>query len=113
MVLSHGQRQTGRITRCRAETDGAFHDIPAVVNAPGATSRLEIDFFARSLSNISDVIISRYRIECGAPGVANADIPNLRPSIRSSDKWVRRWNRIGRGATGFDIDSQELTAQDT
>src|SRR5205823_13859664 len=79
----------------------ALHSFPTRRSsdlATRTTGRLEIDFFARSLPNVSDVIISGYRIECRTPGVANTDIPNLRPGIGSSDKWIRRWNRISHGA---------------
>ena len=57
--------------------DEALAAIPAVIQTARAAGRLEIDLFARQLADVADPQIPRLTVEGDAPGVAQAETPDL------------------------------------
>src|SRR5947207_32147 len=111
IVLGHRECQTSRIAGGRAKTKAAFHDVPSVVSATCAASRLDVHFFAGRLAYIGDVIVSRGLVEGGTPRITQTQCPNFVSRIGISYVRVSRRDCVGRRIAAFDVNSQELTAQ--
>src|SRR5207249_5123596 len=74
-VAGRNARGTSRAPARAAER--SLHDLPAVVLAPRARPRLEIDLLAGALADVGDVEVARRPVEGEAPGVAQPLRPDL------------------------------------
>src|SRR5437868_182226 len=95
---------------------GPFPAIPAVVLAAGAPGRLEIDLLPVPLPDVGDVEVVRRTVEAEAPGVAQAEGPDLGGAGRGAGEGVARRDgvvavRICGEAVAVDVDAQDLAQQ--
>ena len=87
----------------------ALADLPFVVfTAPGARC-LEIDLLPGVLSDIADVEVMGFRVEGEAPGIAQADSPDLVAYGAIVGEGIVGWNRVGIPA--IDVDSEHLAKE--
>ena len=78
-----------------------FQAAPAEVKPAGRTSRVYVEFFEVFLADVADHQVAGATIKAPAPGIAQADIPNLGLGAGRVGVGIARWNGIGaRGAYG-------------
>ncbi|KXJ04804.1 hypothetical protein AC249_AIPGENE5364, partial [Exaiptasia diaphana] len=92
---------------------GAFHDPPTVILSTGAGGGLEIDLFTGVLADVGDVEITGQAVEGEAPGLTQAQGPDLgRRLALAAERVVSRNAVVGRGRNVLiHIDAQHFALE--
>ena len=88
IIIPHRRSHAGVIAIIFQVTVRAFHDIPAVVFTTITAGGLKIDLFPAVIADISQVQVARLGIEGKAPGITQAESPDLPSLARYVDKRI-------------------------
>ena len=105
----HRRHVRRRRQRLRRDPHVPLERVPAVERPGARAARREVDLLPRALADVGEREVAGGAVEREAPGVAEAEGPDLRPRASDADERVAGRDRVGDAAPR--IDAEQLAEQ--